>query len=66
MKRNKRSQNRRRELVKASVEDPKAGAALVHAFSKRLYKARGTSATVTILAELLGVSETTVFRDYAD
>jgi len=65
MKRSENCITQRKELVKISIDNPSAGAALVGTFASRLNKAHGTNEIVKILSELLGVSETTVFRDFS-
>jgi hypothetical protein len=66
MKRNENDINQRKVMIRTAVDNPKAGAAMLTAFATRLKKAQGTTETVKILSELLGVSETTVFRDFSN
>jgi hypothetical protein len=63
MKRNESSLIKRKELIRISVDDPKAGAVLMSAYAEKLGKAQGTTQIVKALADIFCLSETTIFRD---
>lgn len=56
---------RRKELVQLAVSQPSLAGAKIRKLATELEQSQGTTERVRIMAELLHLSEATVFKDFA-
>lgn len=63
MKKNEEQNRDRAEFIKLTLNDSKAAARQLKEMATRLERARTTSDRVSIVADLLYVSESTIFRE---
>ena len=66
MKRSERSINKRKKLVHLAINDRVKAARIIKKYAEKIETARTTNESVRVLSDLLGVSESTVFKDYTN
>lgn len=66
MKKNERTLQNRKKLIRTALTNNIEGANMLRKFADQLEASKGTNERVQIMAELLCVSEALVFQEYSN